>query len=383
METRLKAARRACGWSQQRLIVELETLAKTSGQPMPTRASLKTQISRWENGHTSPQEPYRSMLAQIYQSAPADLGMQGHPGLWVPAQAVSPSSVSTPEFVTSMQTLLKSYARVDNEVGPRHVVRAVVQQLQQLEGTVLAMRGGRREELLRLCSRFAEFAGWLCHDAGDLVSAQQWTGVAHDLLEEVGSTHQRAYVLMRKSAIAADRGELTRAVSLADAVANDVDHMPASLAALVMRQCAIAHAMAHDSRAAQRSSGKALEFASAEAADHSSFEYCSEAFVRMEAGQAAYYLGQHDAAAEHLRQAAERWPDGYVRDKGMCLARLALVEACRGNIGAACTTGMEAVDLTRRTGSARAAAVVHALRRRLACHSGHTVVSEFISSSRP
>ena len=58
METRLKSARRARGWSQLRLLVELERLPVTQGLPVPSRSSLKTETSRWENGHVSPREPY-------------------------------------------------------------------------------------------------------------------------------------------------------------------------------------------------------------------------------------------------------------------------------------------------------------------------------------
>jgi transcriptional regulator with XRE-family HTH domain len=56
METRLKEARTARGWSQLRLIIELERRATALKLTLPSRASLKTEVSRWENGHVSPDD---------------------------------------------------------------------------------------------------------------------------------------------------------------------------------------------------------------------------------------------------------------------------------------------------------------------------------------
>jgi transcriptional regulator with XRE-family HTH domain len=75
METQLKAARRARGWSQMRLLSELQRVAKFRGVAVPSRASLKTEISRWENGHVTPTEPYVGLLAEAYQLSPAELGL--------------------------------------------------------------------------------------------------------------------------------------------------------------------------------------------------------------------------------------------------------------------------------------------------------------------
>jgi transcriptional regulator with XRE-family HTH domain len=80
METRLKAVRAQRQWAQQRLIVELERAARVRGLRLPERASLKTQISRWENGRTIPAEAYRRLLRDAYRLTDEELGFPPEDG---------------------------------------------------------------------------------------------------------------------------------------------------------------------------------------------------------------------------------------------------------------------------------------------------------------
>ena len=74
METPLQAARRKRGWSQARLIWELTQLATRKGCSLPTPASLKTLISRWENGHATPDSFYQPLFCELYDATPGELG---------------------------------------------------------------------------------------------------------------------------------------------------------------------------------------------------------------------------------------------------------------------------------------------------------------------
>jgi transcriptional regulator with XRE-family HTH domain len=73
MTTPLQAARRARGWSQARAVSELVRLAKWKEIHVASAASLKTQLSRWENGHVAP-DYYQGLLCEIYKSTPGELG---------------------------------------------------------------------------------------------------------------------------------------------------------------------------------------------------------------------------------------------------------------------------------------------------------------------
>jgi hypothetical protein len=104
-----------------RLVVEIEQACEQEGLPCPTRASLKVQVSRWENGHVTPDATYTGVLAAIYRTTPDDLGLDAvAPTLWLPT-ATGNGSLSR-EYLATMEALLAEYARADNVVGPGHLI---------------------------------------------------------------------------------------------------------------------------------------------------------------------------------------------------------------------------------------------------------------------
>lgn len=381
METQLKTARSARGWSQLRVLTALAELGALRGVPMPTRESLKTQLSRWENGHVAPQEPYCSLLAEVYGVAPVDLGLPSAPGPRLPGQrradgVLGPTEL-TAESVGFMGGVLAQYARADNAIGPRHLLHVASQHVAHLEPMLVHVRGDVRRGGLRLCSRFAEFAGWICQDAGDLDAAQHWTDRALDYAEELDDPEGRAYVLMRKSAVAAERQEHDRSLSLSLAACRDLDRFSPKMQALSLRQKAVLCALARDARASERAAGRALDAVADVAAQGVELAYCTPAYIRMESGVSAFYLRRYDSAAEQLAWAAAEWPDGFARDRGLCLAWLAVVEAVRGHVDVACAVGRDALVASRVADSARTRSALVSLRGRLAPYDRVAFVSDF------
>jgi transcriptional regulator with XRE-family HTH domain len=74
MNSRLRQARDDRGWSQARLIHAMQQQAVTLNIRLATSASLKTQISRWENGHCQPDDIYRQVFRALYGQTDAHLG---------------------------------------------------------------------------------------------------------------------------------------------------------------------------------------------------------------------------------------------------------------------------------------------------------------------
>jgi hypothetical protein len=66
-------------------------------------------------------------------------------------------------------------------------------------------------------SRWAQFAGWLSNDAGDIHSRDPWADRALRLAREADYAEMVAYVLMRQSRWAVEDRDGPRAVSLAEA----------------------------------------------------------------------------------------------------------------------------------------------------------------------
>jgi transcriptional regulator with XRE-family HTH domain len=72
----LRAARTARSWSQSEAARELAALARSRGTPVAATASLKTLLSRWENGHAVPDPQYRALLADLYGRSVTELGLR-------------------------------------------------------------------------------------------------------------------------------------------------------------------------------------------------------------------------------------------------------------------------------------------------------------------
>jgi transcriptional regulator with XRE-family HTH domain len=83
--SRLRAAREAKRYSQKGLADELRRVAAARGHNLPDHASLTVLISRWENGHHTPDQLYRELLPLALDQPAAQLGLD--PGPPAPAPA--------------------------------------------------------------------------------------------------------------------------------------------------------------------------------------------------------------------------------------------------------------------------------------------------------
>src|SRR5689334_4750704 len=79
MQGRLQAARQARGWSQTRLIHELQRRAADARVPVMSPGSLRTAVSRWENGRVTPDAVYRKLLRETFGLSDAELGFGREP----------------------------------------------------------------------------------------------------------------------------------------------------------------------------------------------------------------------------------------------------------------------------------------------------------------
>jgi transcriptional regulator with XRE-family HTH domain len=74
MPTRLAAARRARGWTQDQLLRAVREQARFDGYELPPDATLRVTLSRWENGRHQPGPLYRRLLAEALDVTEVDLG---------------------------------------------------------------------------------------------------------------------------------------------------------------------------------------------------------------------------------------------------------------------------------------------------------------------
>jgi len=275
-----------------------------------------------------------------------------------------------PEVLTYLDAMFQTYAQADNCVGPRTVLSPVTQQVGFIEEQCHHANDTLRQQLLTRIVRYAEFAGWLFQDAGSLVDAERWTNRAFDYAHECGDPRLTSYLLMRKSNIATDQGDVARASGLAGAAALDGQgRFSPRHRAVVLRQQAIAQALAHDRAACARTLAAAADAAATGTAlDPSNPDlgsYCLPAYVAMEAGYCWTQLGEPEKATATLEGALASWPAGLARDRGLALARLGLAHVLGHNPLQACAYGREAAQVAALTASARTTSELRTLSREL------------------
>lgn len=371
MTTKLRDARLCRGWSQLRLISELQSAAARRGAALPDASVLKTQISRWENGRRAPDEFYRSLLQDTFDLTAPELGF---PTLLEPAGSAYGSEplnkAVSPDLLNALQFSLGQLATLDAATGPRTVIALAREQARFVTGLVRGAAGSNRADVSRVATRLSEFTGWLHQDAGDLDDAVRWTDQAVDLATEAGDPELIAYVAMRRSNIDSDRRDNQAALTRASAALGTAALDDPRLSGVLLRQRAMAHALVGDEVACRRDLDDALQIVATNSAGHGSASlvpYVTSSYIEMEAANCFLRLGKHQDALDILIQSIRAWPAGTQdRDRGLALARLATAYAGAHEVEEAVTTGHAALKVLKATRSARILTQIHDLRRELA-----------------
>ena len=376
----LKLLRLARGWSQERLIVELERRAPEVGVHVAARRSLRTLVSNWENGKRFPTRDYQKLFATIYGVGVDDLfPPEGAVDLGAPLTVETHQQdgvAATPELATYLRSVFAEYGRADNLLGSRHLLGVVVAQLAIVEQACAAARGPIRAELLGIGARYAECAGWLHQDSGDLRSAQRWSSRALDYAHELGDPQLTSYVFMRRSNIATDAGDGAASLGFANAALRDAARLTPGLRAIALRQRAHAHALSGEPDDCARAIDDALTEVLKPAGSDDLTAYCTSSYIAMEAGGAWMRLGRPANAIPIYEDGLRHWPSGFERDRGLCLSRLSVAYADSGQVEQAAITGRQAAGVVATASSARAVMQLRRLRLRLAPHSSMPDVAE-------
>jgi hypothetical protein len=367
----LRRARHPQGWSQEGAIVRIEAIARSMGIDLPTRSSLRTLLSMFENGHRQVPEQYWPILRELYRSTDEELGLVRSHGERsdLPILCVPPPgelSRPTPGIVTYLLNILNEHIRADALTGPRYLLPFIQPQLSLIDQICQSAREPERQPTLFIGAKFAEFCGWLCQDSGNTDSAIYWTNQALDYAHELGDPQLLSYILVRKSNIVTESGTPGHGLGLANAALNVCDRIPPRIRAVSLRHRARAHSLLSEKKEFERDINEALDYAadgqssddcyvSIEAGiswDHA--KYCTPSYIAMEAGVSWVEFARPDLAIDIFRNSLQTWPpDSQVRDRGLCLARLATASAVQRHVEAACEGATEALAIARTTGSAR------------------------------
>jgi hypothetical protein len=244
----LKLARQRQGWSQEQAIVRIENVARSMDIALPTRSSLRTLLSMFENGHRAVPEQYWPIFRELYRSTDQELGFTAAirvlgdlplPLIPPPRQPGRP----TPEILSYLLNIFRENARADAQTGPQYILPIIYPQLLLIEHLCQSAREPERRATLFIGAKFAEFCGWLCQDTGDTNAAIYWTNQALDYAHELDDPELLAYILTRKSNIVTEAGTPGHGLGLANAALSISGKIAPTVRAVSLRHKGRAHCL--------------------------------------------------------------------------------------------------------------------------------------------
>jgi transcriptional regulator with XRE-family HTH domain len=364
----LRAARAARGWSQSQAARELAALARSSGAPVAGAASLKTLLSRWENGHAVPEPQYRALLGELYGRTPAELGIAGPPAdpeaAGAPARlraALAAAGAIDGAALDLWREQLHVATRLDDELGATgagELVRALVERLDETVRHTIAP--ARRAAVAAVLAPAAILAGAqeLDRCRPDLAWLRYHLARAAAIEAELPET--AADAVAGQAGVLVDVGEAAAAVTLLDAAEPAI---PRAARPRLAGARADAAAALGDATAARRAISAADERLPPDAVQPPVAIELAD--LDRWHGHALTVLGD-PAAARPLRRALAA-PPRSARHRAAVHADLALALAAE-QPGDSAAHARAARELAERIGSARTEARLAALRTQVAQH---------------
>lgn len=169
----LRGARHARGWSLTETAQRLVTLGAARGATVASARSLRSQLSRWENGHAVPEPTYRALLAELLAQPPGALGIA--PPVVEPAEAaadrlraaLAAATAVARSGVDPWRAQLAALRRLDDELGTEaaaDLTDTLVERLDRLLGHTVERR--MRGALAEILSAATALAGAHALDRG-------------------------------------------------------------------------------------------------------------------------------------------------------------------------------------------------------------------------
>jgi transcriptional regulator with XRE-family HTH domain len=412
MATPLQAARRARGWSQTRAISELVRLAQRKSVTVAEPASLKTLLSRWENGHTKPDNFNQMLLCELYKAAPRDLGFgsENLPDESLAKSNATASLIAKTHWTQDDISALSRYfddavahaATADIEMLAHEWLSADKPQLIELaagrrigdslistvEHRVIQLRraddfmSGRtshkmvRDELrasihllneaactedqsrrlLTAAGELSQLAAWVAADAGLYREAARYTEGGILVAHAAGDQPLAANIISTLSYQLANTGNPRQAALLARTAYAGARHTATATAkALLLERIAWGDAKCGDLTSCQRSLGQVEEiFSNSKPEDDPDWVYwLDKEEIDVMAGRCYTELKQPALAEPLLRNATTSYDNAKARENTLYLSWLAEDYILLGEIDRASEIATQVLELTTRVNSAR------------------------------
>lgn len=363
MTSKLRDARRSRGWSQARLIAEIEHRLKGGGRLRASSASLKVYVSEWENSRRAVSPEYREVLRAIYgltdlelfDSAAEPVGEDaGRDELLARISRARGVDRSVAVAFAAQTELFRS---MDRQLGAPPLVDSIAAHLATLQDSLAhAVLANARAPLARALSEAATLAGWQALDVG--ATQRAWT---HYETARVAAADARAPALVahamgEQAYVLVDLGLPDLAAGLlAEALTAARGRAPARLRAWLHAAQAELHAIAGDSHASRTALELAHEALPSDGEDRDAEVpgvILNTSHLTRWRGHSLALLGDDDAVGE-LHAALARMDATFTRAEAGLRSDLAQAHLVRGEVDEAQRQARTARQLASRTGSVR------------------------------
>ena len=333
----LREARLAKGWSQDFLARRIAEERRAAGE-LVDQQSVKTQLSRWENGHVEPDRFTRQVLAAVL-SIPVEalFGIQPVDDLPRP---VLVSAHVTPHTVELLRARRAVHAQTEATFGPAEASALVSHDLMTIDGLLRVAPAELTTELHEVAAMIAELGGWIAQDSGDVNQALVCTTRALSYAQAAGDPGLEAMILMRWANVVAVSDPWGSAM-LSQRAEEVAGSLPSGrLHAAIARQRASVAALVGNRPLFRDQIERARDYADLPVAESELAGYADTAYVASEEADGLLTLGEPEIAAEALASRVHSWARGQERDHAVALSRWLRALAASGD----CQGALEQCD---------------------------------------
>lgn len=220
MATKLRDARAAHGWSQSRLVREIELYAQKHGLNVASTSSLRVYVSEWENGRRTVSSDYAAILRallgwtddELFGTRDTHTSVDGYDELVQridSAHAVSGSMVDT--FLTQTEILRTQ----DRQLGAGRLLDQMKFHLKTLEDALtFAVLPEARRPVAQALAGAATLAAWQALDVGAADRAWRHYELGKRAALEAGDVLYQAHATGEQAYVLSDAGKHDLAVTL-------------------------------------------------------------------------------------------------------------------------------------------------------------------------
>src|SRR5258708_21696765 len=173
MTERLRRARGAKGWSQNRLVYEIELYARHNALSVASTASLKVYVSEWENGRRAVSAPYTTILRALFGMTDTELFGQIHAVSYtVDGYAELVSQIESARCISRsvVETFLEqteAFRTLDRQMGATQLIDSMDRHIATLsDALTFAVLPSARSPVAEALAGAATLAAWQALDVG-------------------------------------------------------------------------------------------------------------------------------------------------------------------------------------------------------------------------